>query len=205
MSDRILGPQSLSSFLVVFLQYQGPGRFRDHDRRAPHGAAQGRRRPPGHRLERRPYAAVYAWKHLRKHCPCAGCREEQQKPPDPFRILSAKDLAAPRRCGPRPSRRSATTPTRSPGTTATTPASTRSKTCGRCVSVRNAEPRPDRERGPYHGVHHASTARAGPQKIALPGVKHVDRRRQRQGRRRQIDRRRQPRPGPAHARPRASA
>jgi DUF971 family protein len=36
---------------------------------------------------------VYSWKHLRAHCPCAGCREELQAPPDPFRILSPADLA----------------------------------------------------------------------------------------------------------------
>ncbi len=31
---------------------------------------------------------------LRKQCPCATCNEERQKPPDPFRILSDKDIAA---------------------------------------------------------------------------------------------------------------
>ena len=36
--------------------------------------------------------SVYAWKHLRAHCPCAGCREERDKPPDPFRILKANEL-----------------------------------------------------------------------------------------------------------------
>ena len=39
----------------------------------------------GHRSE-------YAWTHLRKHCPCAGCRDEQLKPPDPFRILKPAEL-----------------------------------------------------------------------------------------------------------------
>src|SRR5438552_19175472 len=34
----------------------------------------------------------YAWKHLRDNCPCAGCREERLKPPDPFRILKANEL-----------------------------------------------------------------------------------------------------------------
>ena len=38
------------------------------------------------------HRSVYTWKHLRDHCPCASCREEHEKPPDPFRILSAKDL-----------------------------------------------------------------------------------------------------------------
>lgn len=40
------------------------------------------------------HRAVYTWKHLRSQCPCAGCREEREKPPDPFRILSPKDLGA---------------------------------------------------------------------------------------------------------------
>jgi DUF971 family protein len=43
------------------------------------------------------HRSIYAWQHLRDHCPCASCREERDKPPDPFRILSSKELA------PRPS------------------------------------------------------------------------------------------------------
>ena len=39
------------------------------------------------------HRGVYAWQHLRDQCPCAGCRDERQKPPDPFRILSAAELA----------------------------------------------------------------------------------------------------------------
>jgi DUF971 family protein len=39
------------------------------------------------------HRSVYAWPHLRQNCPCAGCREERQKPPDPFRILSPAELA----------------------------------------------------------------------------------------------------------------
>ncbi len=35
----------------------------------------------------------YAWRDLRKHCPCASCREERLQPPDPFRILSPAELA----------------------------------------------------------------------------------------------------------------
>ena len=35
----------------------------------------------------------YGWKHLREQCPCASCREERNKPADPFRILSDKELA----------------------------------------------------------------------------------------------------------------
>jgi DUF971 family protein len=38
------------------------------------------------------HRSIYAWKHLRDHCPCATCREETGKPPDPFRILSLADL-----------------------------------------------------------------------------------------------------------------
>lgn len=38
--------------------------------------------------------AVYTWKHLRANCPCASCREERERPPDPFHILTARELAA---------------------------------------------------------------------------------------------------------------
>jgi DUF971 family protein len=34
----------------------------------------------------------YTWPHLRKNCPCAGCREEREQPPDPFRILKPEQL-----------------------------------------------------------------------------------------------------------------
>ena len=34
----------------------------------------------------------YTWRHLRDNCPCAGCREERLKPPDPFRILKSNEL-----------------------------------------------------------------------------------------------------------------
>lgn len=37
---------------------------------------------------------VVTWTVLRKHCPCATCREERDKPADPFRILSERELAA---------------------------------------------------------------------------------------------------------------
>jgi DUF971 family protein len=39
------------------------------------------------------HKSVYAWQHLRKNCPCAGCREERLQPPDPFRILKPAELA----------------------------------------------------------------------------------------------------------------
>lgn len=39
------------------------------------------------------HSSVYTWKQLRARCPCAGCREEKQKPPDPFHILTPAELA----------------------------------------------------------------------------------------------------------------
>ncbi len=39
------------------------------------------------------HQSVHTWKHLRAECPCAGCREERDKPPDPFRILKPAELA----------------------------------------------------------------------------------------------------------------
>jgi DUF971 family protein len=38
------------------------------------------------------HRGVYTWQHLRDNCPCASCREERQKPPDPFRILKPGEL-----------------------------------------------------------------------------------------------------------------
>src|SRR5262245_14543371 len=38
------------------------------------------------------HRCVYTWAYLRKNCPCAGCREEREKPPDPFRILKPNEL-----------------------------------------------------------------------------------------------------------------
>ena len=38
------------------------------------------------------HTSVHTWKHLRKECPCAGCREERNQPPDPFRILKPEEL-----------------------------------------------------------------------------------------------------------------
>ena len=38
------------------------------------------------------HRGVYTWKHLRSSCPCASCREERDKPSDPFRVLSPKEL-----------------------------------------------------------------------------------------------------------------
>jgi DUF971 family protein len=39
------------------------------------------------------HRSVHTWQHLRKSCPCAGCREERDKPPDPFHILTGAELA----------------------------------------------------------------------------------------------------------------
>src|SRR5712692_8963781 len=38
------------------------------------------------------HRSVYAWSHLRANCPCAGCRDQREKPPDPFRILKPSEL-----------------------------------------------------------------------------------------------------------------
>jgi DUF971 family protein len=35
-----------------------------------------------------------SWETLRARCPCATCREERTKPPDPFRVLSPRELEA---------------------------------------------------------------------------------------------------------------
>ncbi len=35
----------------------------------------------------------YPWTLLRTNCPCATCREERNKPADPFRILKPQELA----------------------------------------------------------------------------------------------------------------
>ncbi|MEI7687005.1 MAG: DUF971 domain-containing protein [Planctomycetota bacterium] len=32
------------------------------------------------------------WTDLRRDCPCAGCNEEREQPPDPFRILKPSEL-----------------------------------------------------------------------------------------------------------------
>src|SRR5919199_2387047 len=42
------------------------------------------------------HRSTYTWQHLRANCPCAGCREEREKPPDPFRILKPSELQRPR-------------------------------------------------------------------------------------------------------------
>ena len=41
------------------------------------------------------HRSVYTWRHLREHCPCASCREEQGRPPDPLRMLKPGELLPP--------------------------------------------------------------------------------------------------------------
>ena len=38
------------------------------------------------------HTSRYDFPYLRDNCPCASCREEQAKPPDPFRILKPNEL-----------------------------------------------------------------------------------------------------------------
>jgi DUF971 family protein len=38
------------------------------------------------------HRSLYRWEHLRRHCPCAGCREEHLQPPDPLRVLKPSEL-----------------------------------------------------------------------------------------------------------------
>ncbi|MCZ2340401.1 MAG: DUF971 domain-containing protein [Bacteroidales bacterium] len=35
-----------------------------------------------------------SWQTLRNNCPCATCNEERAKPPNPFQVLSAAEVAA---------------------------------------------------------------------------------------------------------------
>jgi DUF971 family protein len=35
---------------------------------------------------------VVTWAKLRANCPCATCRDEREKPPDPFRILKPEEI-----------------------------------------------------------------------------------------------------------------
>jgi DUF971 family protein len=38
--------------------------------------------------------SVLSWPQLRANCPCAGCREEREKPPNPFKMLSDKEASS---------------------------------------------------------------------------------------------------------------
>jgi len=35
---------------------------------------------------------TYSWQHLRTNCPCASCREDRTRPPDPFRIINPSEI-----------------------------------------------------------------------------------------------------------------
>jgi DUF971 family protein len=39
------------------------------------------------------HKSVYTWMHLRRNCPCAGCREERLQPPNPLRVLTPAQAA----------------------------------------------------------------------------------------------------------------
>lgn len=39
-------------------------------------------------------STTVSWQVLRNHCPCATCNEERAKPPNPFKVLSAAEVAA---------------------------------------------------------------------------------------------------------------
>ena len=34
------------------------------------------------------------WRALRSNCPCATCEDDRKKPPNPFRVLSDREVAA---------------------------------------------------------------------------------------------------------------
>jgi DUF971 family protein len=38
------------------------------------------------------HRSVLAWAHIRKNCPCAGCREERNQPVNPLRILKPNEI-----------------------------------------------------------------------------------------------------------------
>ena len=40
------------------------------------------------------HRSVYAWSHLRANCPCAGCRDEREKPPTLF-VFSSRASSFP--------------------------------------------------------------------------------------------------------------
>ena len=54
-----------------------------------------KREGDGLRIDWSDGAATFApWRTLRSNCPCAGCIEERAKPADPFKVLSAREVAA---------------------------------------------------------------------------------------------------------------
>lgn len=40
------------------------------------------------------HRSIYSWSRLRSACPCATCREEREKPPNPFKLLTDREVAA---------------------------------------------------------------------------------------------------------------
>jgi DUF971 family protein len=40
------------------------------------------------------HRSVFAWTQLRANCPCATCRDERDKPANPFRVLTPAQAAA---------------------------------------------------------------------------------------------------------------
>ncbi len=38
------------------------------------------------------HVSRHTWRNLRSNCPCASCREERQRPPDPFHILKPHEI-----------------------------------------------------------------------------------------------------------------
>jgi DUF971 family protein len=38
------------------------------------------------------HASRHSWRQLRRNCPCATCRDEREKPPEPFRILKPSEI-----------------------------------------------------------------------------------------------------------------
>ncbi len=54
-----------------------------------------RREGDGLRIDWADGASTFVtWRTLRKACPCATCTDERGKPPNPFRVLSAQEVAA---------------------------------------------------------------------------------------------------------------
>ena len=54
-----------------------------------------RREGDGLRIDWADGVSTFAsWRKLRDHCPCATCNEERAKPPNPFKVLSAAEVAA---------------------------------------------------------------------------------------------------------------
>jgi DUF971 family protein len=54
-----------------------------------------RREGDGLRIDWADGASTFvAWRRLRANCPCAACQEDRAKPPDPFRVLSEREVSA---------------------------------------------------------------------------------------------------------------